>query len=88
MPLLRAITFDRPVLLDATLLKCALLAVALPQTFVETTEYPRRAEVDAAMANLRRRDNNKNTLQERPCWNTDAASAGFGSFHARLFAGQ
>ena len=57
-------SFRRPVLLDATLLKCALLAVALPQAFVETSEYPGRAEVDAAMANLRRRDNNKNTLQE------------------------
>lgn len=56
--------FRRPVLLDATLLKCALLAVALPQAFVETTDYPRRAETDAAMAKLRRRDNNKNSLQE------------------------
>lgn len=57
-------SFRRPVLLDATLLKCALLAVALPQAFVETTEYPGRAGGDAAMANLRRRDNNENTLQE------------------------
>ena len=56
--------FRRPVLLDATLLKCALLAVALQQAFVETTDYPQRAEVDAAMAKLRRRDNNKNALQE------------------------
>ena len=56
--------FRRPVLLDATLLKCALLAVTLPQAFVETTNYPQRAEVDAAMAKLRRRDNNKNPLQE------------------------
>lgn len=56
--------FRRPVLLDATLLKCALLAVTLPQAFVETTDYPQRAEVDAAMAKLRRRDNNKNPLQE------------------------
>ncbi|MGE4530863.1 MAG: AAA family ATPase, partial [Acidithiobacillus sp.] len=29
--------YRRPVLLDATLLKCALLAVALPQAFIETT---------------------------------------------------
>ncbi|MFN3985811.1 MAG: AAA family ATPase [Rhodocyclaceae bacterium] len=57
-------SFRRPVLLDATLLKCALLAVALPQAFVETSEYLGRAEVDAAMANLCRRDNNKNALQE------------------------
>lgn len=56
--------FRRPVLLDATLLKCALLAVTLPQAFVETTDYPQRAELDAAMATLRRRDNNKNALQE------------------------
>lgn len=56
--------FRRPVLLDATLLKCALLAVTLPQAFVETTDYPQRAEVDAAMAKPRRRDNNKNPLQE------------------------
>jgi energy-coupling factor transporter ATP-binding protein EcfA2 len=56
--------FRRPVLLDATLLKCALLAVALPQAFVETTNYPRRAEADAAMANLRRLDDGKNALQE------------------------
>ncbi|ARN41889.1 AAA family ATPase [Pseudomonas aeruginosa] len=56
--------FRRPVLLDATLLKCALLAVALPQAFVETADYPQRAELDAAMAKLRRRDSNKNALQE------------------------
>lgn len=56
--------FRRPVLLDATLLKCALLAVALPQAFVATTEYPRRAEIDAAIANFRHRDNNKNARQE------------------------
>jgi len=56
--------FRRPVLLDATLLKCALLAVTLPQAFVETTDYPQRAELDAAMAKLRRRDNNKSSLQE------------------------
>lgn len=56
--------FRRPVLLDATLLKCALLAVTLPQAFVETTDYLQRAEVDAAMAKLRRCDNNKNPLQE------------------------
>lgn len=57
-------SFRRPVLLDATLLKCALLAVALPQAFVATIKYPLRDEADAAMAKLRRRDNNKNVLQE------------------------
>ncbi|HDX8371000.1 TPA: AAA family ATPase [Aeromonas dhakensis] len=57
-------SFRRPVLLDATLLKCALLAVALPQAFLETANYPMRAETDAAMAKLRRRDNNKSSLQE------------------------
>ncbi|SDH55196.1 AAA domain-containing protein [Pseudomonas benzenivorans] len=57
-------SFRRPVLLDPTLLKCALLAVALPQAFVETTDYPQRAEADAAMAQLRQRDDNKSALQE------------------------
>ena len=57
-------SFRRPLLLDATLLKCALLAVALPQAFIETTDYPGRAEADAAMARLRRRSDNKNGLQE------------------------
>lgn len=57
-------SFRRPILLDATLLKCALLAVALPQAFIETADYPARAEVDAAMAKVRRRDDNKNSLQE------------------------
>lgn len=56
--------FRRPVLLDATLLKCALLAVALPQAFVETTDYLQRTEADAAMAQLRQRGDNKSVLQE------------------------
>lgn len=56
--------FRRPVLLDATLLKCALLAVALPQAFVETTDYPMRAVADAAMGKLQTRKDNKNSLQE------------------------
>jgi ABC-type cobalamin/Fe3+-siderophores transport system ATPase subunit len=56
--------FRRPVLLDVTLLKCALLAVTLPQTFVETTDYPQRAEADAAMAKLRRQEINKSPQQE------------------------
>ncbi|RYH00118.1 MAG: hypothetical protein EON58_01465 [Alphaproteobacteria bacterium] len=57
-------SFRRPLLLDATLLKCALLAVALPQAFVETTGYPGRAEVDTAMAQLRQGSDNKTGLQE------------------------
>ncbi|MCS0632770.1 AAA family ATPase [Telluria mixta] len=57
-------TFRRPLLLDATLLKCALLVVTLPQSFVEATDYRERTEVDSTMTNLRCRDNNKNTLQE------------------------
>jgi energy-coupling factor transporter ATP-binding protein EcfA2 len=57
-------SFRRPLLLDATLLKCALLAVALPQAFIETTDMPGRAEVDAAMAQLRGRPDNKTPLQE------------------------
>lgn len=56
--------FRRPILLDDTLLKCALLAVALPQAFVETADYPGRTEVDAAMAKFLRRTDNKNALQE------------------------
>lgn len=74
-------TSRRPILLDATLLKCALLAVALPQAFVETADYPARAETDAAMARLRRRDDNKNALQElleRGGWH-HLASVGFRS---------
>ncbi|MXS83109.1 AAA family ATPase [Nitrosomonas oligotropha] len=56
--------FRRPILLDDTLLKCALLAVALPQAFVETADYPGRTEVDAAMAKFLSRNDNKNALQE------------------------
>lgn len=74
-------TYRRPILLDATLLKCALLAVVLRQAFVETADYPTRAETDAAMAQLRRRDDNKNALQElleRGGWH-HLASVGFRS---------
>jgi hypothetical protein len=74
-------TYRRPILLDATLLKCALLAVVLPQAFVETADYPARAEADAAMARLLRRDDNKNALQElleRGGWH-HLASVGFRS---------
>jgi len=56
--------YRRPILLNPTLLKCALLAVALPQSFIETADYPGRAEVDAAMIQLRRRAGNKTPLQE------------------------
>ena len=56
--------FRRPILLDATLLKCALLAVTLPQALVEATDYSKHAEVDAAMAKLCSRDDNKNSIQE------------------------
>ncbi|WMJ08603.1 AAA family ATPase [Nitrosomonas sp. sh817] len=56
--------FRRPILLDDTLLKCALLAVALPQAFVETADYPGRTEFDAAMAKFLHRNDNKNALQE------------------------
>jgi len=56
--------FRRPVLLDTTLLKCALLAVALPQAFIETSDYPQHAEAYAAMAQMRQRHDNKSALQE------------------------
>lgn len=74
-------TYRRPILLDATLLKCALLAVVLPQAFIETADYPARSEVDAVMAQLRHRDDNKNPLQElleRGGWH-HLASVGFRS---------
>jgi predicted ATPase len=79
--------FRRPVLLDATLLKCALLAVALPQAFLDAADYPLRIEADAAMAKLRRRDNNKSPLQElleRGGWHRLASVA----FRSRLQTAQ
>ncbi|MDP9911933.1 putative ATPase [Variovorax boronicumulans] len=79
--------FRRPVLLDATLLKCALLAVALPQAFIETTNYPDRAGVDAAMAQFRRRSDNKSSMQElleRGGWHHLVSVA----FRSRLQAAQ
>lgn len=56
--------FRRPVLLDATLLKCALLAVTLPHSFADATNYPPQAEVDVAMTKQSLPDYNKNPLQE------------------------
>lgn len=56
--------FRRPVLLDPTLLKCALLAVALPQVFVEATGYSLRAKADSVSARLHHSDNNKSALQD------------------------
>lgn len=56
--------FRRPILLNPTLLKCALLAVALPQAFIETADYQGREEVDAAMAQFLGRADNKNALQD------------------------
>jgi ABC-type cobalamin/Fe3+-siderophores transport system ATPase subunit len=80
--------FRRPVLLDATLLKCALLAVALPQAFVEAAEDPGCAGVDTAKTNLFRSDNNnKHALQElleRGGWHHLVAVA----FHSRFQTAQ
>jgi len=56
--------FRRPILLTPALLKCALFAVALPQAFIDTIDNPLLAEVDAAMAKLRKRNNNLSSLQE------------------------
>lgn len=56
--------FRRPLLLDPTLLKCALLAVALPQAFVELDDSPKHPETDAAMNGTLRSDQKKNALQE------------------------
>lgn len=75
--------YRRPLLLNPTLLKCALLAVALPQVFIETHDYPGRAEVDTAMAEFLGRADNKNPLQElleRGGWHHLAAVA----FRCRL----
>jgi predicted ATPase len=62
--------FRRPVLLDATLLKCALLAVALAQAVFDVAEYPLHGELDSAITKLDQR-NEKNQLQlllERGGW--------------------
>ncbi|BBJ59879.1 hypothetical protein EAS17NKHM_032750 [Enterobacter asburiae] len=67
-------SFRRPVLLDATLLKCALLAVALPQALVETKDQTGRSD-------------NKNSLQkllERGGWHHLVSVA----FRSRLQAAQ
>lgn len=56
--------FRRPILLTPALLKCALLAVALPQSLIDTTDHLRDPEYDAVMAKLRKRDNNLSPLQE------------------------
>ncbi len=50
-------TYRRPILLDATLLKCALLAVALPQSFKTPTDGP-----EQLISILR--DDKQNALQE------------------------
>ena len=52
--------FRRPILLTPALLKCALLAVALPQAFMDTTDNPQLPEIIA----LLERDNNLTPLQE------------------------
>jgi energy-coupling factor transporter ATP-binding protein EcfA2 len=56
--------FRRPVLLDATLLKCALLAVTLPQALNENVSDSVYMDNDIELTNLQRRNNNKNALQE------------------------
>jgi predicted ATPase len=56
--------YRRPILLDATLLKCALLAVTLPQAFIEMDDSPWRAEVDPEWVKRRRRGDGKSPLQE------------------------
>lgn len=56
--------FRRPVLLDATLLKCALLAVALPQAILKTTDYSMRIEAGAASARSSQSNKSESALQE------------------------
>jgi predicted ATPase len=63
--------FRRPVLLDATLLKCSLLAVALQQSFAKASDNSLRVKADATTAPPRRNDNNQDALQgllERGGW--------------------
>lgn len=48
-------SFRRPVLLDSTLLKCALLAVALPQDLDETKDHPGRADNKSSLQELLKR---------------------------------
>jgi hypothetical protein len=57
-------SFRRPLLLDATLLKCALLAVALPQALAKATAFRGSAEIDTPTTELRRSSDNKTTMQE------------------------
>ena len=67
-------TYRRPILLDATLLKCALLAVALPQSFKTPTDGPEQ------LISILRGDK-QNALQElleRGGWN-HLVSVGFRS---------
>lgn len=59
-----AVHFRRPILLDATLLKCALLAVTLPQAFAQTSDHHDSVEIDAAMAQLWPKRDDRSPLQE------------------------
>lgn len=77
--------FRRPVLLDATLLKCALLAVALQHTFVETEDSLGRAET--TIAKHRQHANSNSPLQkllERGGWHHLVSVA----FHSHLQTAQ
>ena len=56
--------FRRPILLTPALLKCALLAVALPQAFVDTTDNPQLAEISDLLAKIGKRKNSLSPLQE------------------------
>jgi len=56
--------FRRPILLTPALLKCALLAVALPQAFFDPADYPQLAEIDDLLANIGKEEISWSPLQE------------------------
>jgi len=56
--------FRRPILLTPALLKCALLAVALPQAFMVTTNNPQLTASRALLAKIGKRDSNLTPLEE------------------------
>jgi AAA domain, putative AbiEii toxin, Type IV TA system/AAA domain len=56
--------YRRPILLDPTSLKCALLAVALPQAFIETPDNTERLPQSLSATFRGLRGDRKNTLQD------------------------
>jgi len=80
-------SFRRPLLLDATLLKCAVLAVTLSQAFAEKTGDFHQVEADTARDQQHRRSSSKNALKElleRGGWHHLVSAA----FRSRLHPSQ